>query len=112
MWLSESIVGGRLLADDGIWTMTDYWALFWIPLAAATVLGIWKWVWPWAWKLINSAGIMRRIGHWLHENIAYMLSGFRLMAVLDCDGESGRGRAHIGKWTPALPGKSGQVRRL
>jgi hypothetical protein len=55
---------------------------------------------------------MPRIGQWFRENIAFVRGGFRLSAVLDCDGESGRGRAYIGKQTPALPPKDGQVRRL
>jgi hypothetical protein len=118
MWLIEQMVGGRLLDDDRGGSMTDNWTLFWIAFSAGVAVlavgGVWKWILPWARNQASRTGIMPHIARWLGENVAYIRSGFRLKAVLDCDFEPfvGRARAYIGKLTPPLPPKDGQVSRL
>jgi len=95
--------------------MTDYWALFWIPvaviLAAAAFIGIWKGVVKWVQRQADAAANAPHSANRLGEMVTYVRSEFRLKAVLDCDHGTNRARAIIGRQRPTVP-DDGQTVRL
>ncbi len=94
--------------------MTDYWALFWIPVAvivaAAGIIAIGKWVVSWAQRQADAAANAPHSANRLGEIVTYVQSGFRLKAVLDCDHNTNRARAVIGRQKPLLPNDGHTVR--
>lgn len=86
--------------------MTDYWALFWIPVAvivaAAAIIGIWKLVVTWVQRQADAAVNAPHSANRLGEMVTYVRSGFRLKAVLDCDHSTNRARAVIAKQKPPV----------